>query len=535
MILHTLFLAAFTPFFYALFRCVCLLHRELTSPLRHVSGPRSPSLLFGNFKDVMADFDLPSKWRAQFGRTFRFRGLFSVSELHTSDLKALHHVLNDSIVYRKAPFQRESVRRLLGDGVSAASSLINQRQRMWQLQNPAFGPARIRLLTPIFLEKALKLRDIWAASLVSDSESKRNIDVMDGVRRMTLDVIGEAGFHYQFNALEHKSNELAETFTQLMHSPNAQKYQAVRIAQGMVPILRFLPLPGSHIVARARIVMDSIGGQIVADSKASLLETETGTAHRDLISVLLNANLRKDVPQSQRMKDSEVVAQIPAIFLAGHETSSSAIAWALHELTVHPEMQIKLRDEVLKVSSETPTMDEVNSLHYLECFVRETMRLHAPAVFTTRMAMKDDLLPLSSPYTDRRGNAHESLRIPAGQIIHIPILAVNTDKETWGDDALEFRPERWDDLPEAVSALPGVWANLLTFYAGAHTCIGFRFAIVEVKVLLFTLLRAFEFAPAVPTGGVVPKLAGVLQRPSLLLPDKKGAALPMVVRPYDRN
>ncbi|KAJ6542514.1 hypothetical protein DFH09DRAFT_1322367 [Mycena vulgaris] len=80
-------------------------------------------------------------------------------------------------------------------------------------------------------------------------------------------------------------------------------------------------------------------------------------------------------------------------------------------------------------------MDELNSFPYLEIVVREAMQLSAPLVPTQHMAMEDDALPLWKPYIDIR-------QIPKGQLIHIPILAVNTDTGMRGSDAWEFKPER---------------------------------------------------------------------------------------------
>ncbi|KAJ7270465.1 cytochrome P450 [Mycena rebaudengoi] len=130
------------------------------------------------------------------------------------------------------------------------------------------------------------------------------------------------------------------------------------------------------------------------------------------------------------------------------------------------------------------------------------MRVYCPVTFVVREAMADDVLPLSKLYIDRKGTAHDSLPIAKGQIINVAILAVNTDKEIWGDDVTEFIPTRWEHLPDAVSSILGVWVHQLTFLAGPHNCIGFRFSIAEIMALLFTLIRAFEFEPAYPKGGI---------------------------------
>ncbi|KAJ7447777.1 cytochrome P450 [Mycena galericulata] len=534
MISRILLPLAATFICYALYHVVNILYRELTSPLRHMVGPRNPSFVLGNFKEIADDSQLMSKWRSEFGRTFRFQGLFSISELHTSDLKAINHIVNNSTIYRKAPRTRDIEKRLLGDGISTTELDDHKRQVS---TNQAFGPTQVRILTEVFVDKAVQLRDIWAQQVAQDDSGALSIDVLDGLRRMTLDVIGEAGFHYQFDALDEKGkpNALNQVFTDLLHSPHSQLYAGFRFAQSIIPILKLLPVPGSRIRKRALATMDSIGRQIVSESKAQLKASEAAKTlygRKDLLSVLLKANLSTNLPESQRMSDAEVIAQIPTFFFAGHETTSAAVAWALHALSQNPAAQAKLRAELLILSTQNPTMEELNALPYLENVVRETMRVHSPVVFTQRMAMEDDVLPLSKPYIDKEGKAHDSLPIGKGQMIHIPILAVNTDKETWGEDALEFRPERWEHIPEGVNAVPGVWANLITFFAGPHNC---EFFWRRLKVLLFTLLRAFEFEPGLQKGGIVAKTTGLIQRPTILGDPSKGSSLPLILKAYEHD
>jgi len=94
-------------------------------------------------------------------------------------------------------------------------------------------------------------------------------------------------------------------------------------------------------------------------------------------------------------------------------TQSTGTTWALFALTQSPEVQRKLREELLTVDTDNPTMDQLNSLHYLDMVVRETLRVHAPVPSTMRVAMKDDVLPLSKPFTDGKGNVNEGIRCVA--------------------------------------------------------------------------------------------------------------------------
>ncbi|KAJ6456998.1 cytochrome P450 [Mycena vitilis] len=519
---------AATVLCYGLVYLIRAVYQELTYPLRTVRGPRNPSPIFGNFKEVQSDRQQTKRWREEFGPTFRFKTLFGMNNLYTSDVKALSHMIAHSSIYQKPAFVDRVRRAFLGNGILTAKPEDHKRQA-----SPPFGTAQIRVVTEIFVEKAVELRDVWASELAQQKDTPAPIDVYAWIRRMTLDVIGEAGFNYQFHSMEatEKPNELNHAFTELMHGPNAQRNRMFQLVQALVPILKLVPLPGRNVTDNARNEMFSVAGRIVSESVQSLGGEKSFGDKKDLLSVLLKANLDTNVPANQRLSDNEVVSQIPAFLVAGHETTSSATAWALNALSLHPSIQKKLREELFTLSTENPTMDELNSLPYLESVVREVLRLFAPVTFLDRIAMEDDVLPLSKPYIDTAGNAHDSLLIPKGQIIHMPILAVNTDPEIWGEDAAEFRPERWEKVPAAASGIPSVWANLFTFFAGPNNCIGFKFSLAEFKALLFTLIRAFEFEPALPAGAIGPTSSG-LQAPMVLAEPEKGTSLPLILKAY---
>jgi cytochrome P450 len=199
---------------------------------------------------------------------------------------------------------------------------------------------------------------------------------------------------------------------------------------------------------------------------------------------------------------------------------SNAMSWGLYALSQDQRVQAKLREELYTIDTDNPTMDQLNTLPYLDMVLREILRVHPSVPSIGRMALKDDILPLSKPVIDRQGKVHENIRgvdlrqfhivrwpnmdfvfnnrIKEGQILIVSIVAVNRDKAIWGEDADDFRqvifkcnsfkgdgfyhcyrPERWESIPEASSAIPSVWGNMLTFSGGSHACIGFRFALIE--------------------------------------------------------
>lgn len=125
--------------------------------------------------------------------------------------------------------------------------------------------------------------------------------------------------------------------------------------------------------------------------------------------------------------------------LAGHDTTSTAVVWTLYALSQAPELQHKLRAELSSVPSDTPNMDDLNALPYLEWVVRESLRLYSPIANSFRIATRDTEIPVGKPFTDRYGRQVDRIRIRKDQGIFIPIAAVNRTKEIWGEDAHEFR------------------------------------------------------------------------------------------------
>ncbi|KAJ6481954.1 cytochrome P450 [Mycena sanguinolenta] len=537
-LLHILFMVAAVILCYGLIHILQFLYYEWTYPL--VAGPRNPSWIFGNFKEIGAETDVTKRWQEEFGSMYLFRGLLSSRRLYAADVKALSYIVANDSRYVRLPSTVSFRTRLLGNGVLTAIGDDHKRQR--RILNQAFGAPQIRFLTEIFVEKAVHLRDVWAAEVTKGNSVApgHRVDVTDGLRRMTLDVIGQAGFNYDFHALTDtgRPGEMSEALTNLFHSPNTRRNFMFVELQSLIPALKFLPLPGQKTLAKAHAAMHSIASQIVSDSKRDILaqaEKSFDSSKRDLLSVLLKANMSTSVPAHQRMSDSELISQIPTFVLAGHETTSNSTSWALHSLSLHPATQNKLREELFTLSSENPTMEELNSLPYLECVVRETLRVHGPVAFMDRIATQDDVLPLSRPYIDRAGKSHDTFPIRKGQIIHMSILAFNHDPEIWGPDAGEFRPERWENVPSGAGAIPGMpHPNLFSFFAGQTNCIGYRFSLVEMKALLFTLIRAFEFEPAVPSKSIGYG-ATLVHSPIYLDEPERGSCLPMILKPVSKQ
>jgi cytochrome P450 len=214
---------------------------------------------------------------------------------------------------------------------------------------------------------------------------------------------------------------------------------------------------------------------------------------------------------------------------AGSDTTSLAVTWTLLLLAKHPPIQDRLRAELCSLSRPDNLGDEAVLAHYqelaaapfLDKVCRESMRIVPPVHSSLRVATQDDVLPESK--------GGEGVHILKGTFVHIPIEAMNLDREIWGKDGWAFVPDRWDNLPEAVKSLPGLYANTLTFSAGPRSCIGQRFSLIEMKTFLYVLITNFVFAE---TDEKVVKSNVVLTRPFVKHKFKEGSQCPMIVTPY---
>jgi cytochrome P450 len=193
----------------------------------------------------------------------------------------------------------------------------------------------------------------------------------------------------------------------------------------------------------------------------------------------------------------EIYNHVVTFVVAGHETTSGAIAFALWLLATDQPLQQALRDEINDFPGE-PTYDELNNpdtLPFLDAVCKESLRLFSAGARNEKVAITDDVIPLREPVRGTDGLWIKSIPVKKGQIIHIPSIAINRDEDVWGD-ADTFRPSRWlvgtpyaekYCKPDERGLLPadqmcGGWASTFSFSEGPRTCIGLNLALFEYKV-----------------------------------------------------
>ncbi|KAI0028886.1 cytochrome P450 [Vararia minispora EC-137] len=506
------------------------------SPLNILRGPKSRSWFLGSTAGINDPHRLMEDWVAEYGDTLVVQGLFSTRRLLTVDTTALHHVFSNWQTFVRPEEMQRSFGALFGKGLLFAVGEQHRRQR--RVINSAFGPMQVRAFTEVFVQKANELRDIWLdlASKTARKDGRVKLDAFSWLNKATLDIIGLTGFDHDFDALHAKATEasdLHKAFQATLTDPHAPVSSFLSI----LPIPSFLTQLGTSRRQRdAFQYIREAGHAIVQEKKVAVLAAADGRAleksefQNDLLSLLIKSNLASDLPASMRMSDEEISGQVPTFLVAGHETTSTAVTWTLFALACHAPIQAQLRAELLEFPTDTPTMDELNALPMLDHVLREALRLYAPVSMIDRSVTEDTVIPFGKPFVDKYGVTRTELHIRKGDSVIIPIRMLNRSVEIWGDDAQEFRPERWENLPESAHTLPSVYSNLLTFNAGPHACIGFRFSNAEAKALIFSIIRAFEVELAIQPDDIVRKTA-IVGRPYIEGKLQGGVQLPLLVRP----
>ncbi|KAJ7758644.1 cytochrome P450 [Mycena metata] len=154
---------------------------------------------------------------------------------------------------------------------------------------------------------------------------------------------------------------------------------------------------------------------------------------------------------------------------------------------MQPETQDRLRAELMSFSTTEPSYDDFVSLAlpYLDAVVREALRLHPILSEFLCVALEGDILPLTTPIWTPAGELLDKLPIHKGTVVTVSSYYTNTAKSIWGEDAAEFKPERWldgQDVPAAAKELPG-YHHTMVFSDGPRACLGKGFALTEMKVI----------------------------------------------------
>ncbi|KAF9043393.1 cytochrome P450 [Panaeolus papilionaceus] len=484
----------------------------LKSDVKLIPGPPSESYIKGVFLRIfdVNGWDFHRKMWDTYGPVIRIRGLFGEEMLYTYDPKAMHHILvKDQSVFQQAETMLLGTRVVFGNGLMSTTGHIHSRQR--RCLNPVFSTAHMRQMAPMFYDVAHRLE----RSLMKQVKDRpREIDMAFWMGRTSLELIGQAGFGHSFDDLseDYVEHDYTTALKQLL--PVAFRLSIFRVyflkyalklgsPSFQRTLVDILPVPAFKEMRDIIDTLHHTSLEIYKRKKQALLDgnldvVEQVSNGNDILSILMKHNM--EALEEDKLSDEEIYAQISTFTFAGTDTTSNAVSRILWLLAQHKDAQSRLRAELREAMANSDgdvPHDELVALPYLDAICRETLRLYSPANQLMRQPVEDIVLPLSRPITLTSGRTTSEIFVPKGTKCIVSLIGSNRNTELWGDDAHDWKPERWmGDLKDEVQSakLPGVYSHLMTFSAGGRGCIGFKFSQLEMKVVLATLISRFEFS-----------------------------------------
>ncbi|KAF8517112.1 cytochrome P450 [Gautieria morchelliformis] len=341
-----------------------------------------------------------------------------------------------------------------------------EHARHRKIMNPAFSYSALRLFLPIFHNISEKTVAKWKDAVAQNGGLSTVIDIPSWLARTTLDAIGRAAFDHDFGAIDEKEDELSVCRLVLQALCFAIAFENLwgYMPLWVVSAMPLLPIKRLRRLWRYTKVAHRVANGIVQTQTESYSRgKECG---KDIMSILIRANLSED-PKS-KLSETEVMAQLKTLMITGQETTASTLSWAFYELSRNPGFQSRVREEIKTTRAQAAqsgngelTIADLGSMQCLLSVMKETLRYHPILTILSRVAGREDIIPLSSPQTTKTGEVVTSFPVSKGQRVLISIAAYNRLPSVWCDDADVWRPERFLEGVHAKQQTGlGVIANL---------------------------------------------------------------------------
>ncbi|KAF5004819.1 hypothetical protein FDECE_8696 [Fusarium decemcellulare] len=473
-------------FFASWFMYWTVVYPTYLTPFGHLPTPPTRTILTGNENGLFTEhaWDVArrvSKTVPNDG-LIRYYVAMSNERILVTSTRGLSDVLSHhSNDFGKSNLSKFAIQRFTGNGLGFLEGNDHKIQRKNLM--PAFTKKHVKDLTPVFWAKAVEmLRGIETEiSHTQDSYEPGTgiVKLHDWGTRATLDIIGTAGFGYEFGTLSNPDNEIGQQYRKMFLEPSTA-FNWLELLGNYIDfrLLLTLPVKKNLELTAGSNFMRNIAKKVIRERREKLLHTPlsqsgpTEETKKDIITTALASNC---------FSEDQLVDHIMTFLVAGHESTATAFEWTLYELGRRPEMQQRVRDEVRE---HLPSPDvqvgavAIESLPYLKAVCSEVLRYHPFVPFATRIAQKDTYV--------------QDQFIPKGTIVAYAAHISNHDADLWGPDADVFDPERWMAPGRENSGGAGSNFAMLTFSAGPKSCIGEVWTRAELACLVAVMVGAFE-------------------------------------------
>ncbi|XP_053607640.1 probable cytochrome P450 9f2 isoform X2 [Plodia interpunctella] len=394
----------------------------------------------------------------------------------------------DHFVDHKAFFSEDS-EPLFG------GSLIQMKGEKWRdmrtTLSPAFTASKMRLMINFMFETSNNVID----ELKDRVSKQEDIHVDDLIRRYTNDVIASAGFGLQVNSVKEKDNEFFLMGRDLFVFSFYQRvlFFLYTLIPWIFKVLDIKLFPEKTMNFFKNIVRSTIEHrtthnvyrpdmiQLLMEASNDELKTKD-TDGNGSVGFATTEEAFKPKGNARKWTEEELIGQVFIFFIAGFESSAGALTTTIHELALNPEVEEKLYQECkqFRDSGNSLTYDNVAQLKYLDCVINENMRKWAAAIIMDRTCTKAYELP-----PPREGA--KPVKLKPGDVIYNMVNSIHMDEKYFPNPEV-FDPERFsDENKHKIKPF-----TFMPFGMGPRNCIASRFALLELKVLLYNLVVNFK-------------------------------------------
>ncbi|KAK4873607.1 hypothetical protein RN001_012967 [Aquatica leii] len=393
-----------------------------------------------------------------------------------------------------------------GDPLFARNILFMKGGEKWQrlrsLLSPTFTSSKLKLMYPLMFKCAQQFLEHY-----EQNDNVTELEMKETISKYTNDVIASVAFGVECNSFANPN----DTFYLM-----GKKILSISFVKVII-LLMYSFSPFIMKLVKLRIIPEDVCNffrSIVQDTIK--FREENGVVRQDMLHLLNEARKGRmkydeqenhsdlgfavaqesEIGRKQKFKysdisDDDLIAQAIVFFLAGFDTSSTALSFCIYELAVNPDVQEKLRNEIDQVLSSNTTdfvsYEDLLSMKYLDMVVTESLRKWPPLVSVDRRSVKPFVIESELP-------GEETIHFPKSTTCIIPVYSIHRDPKYYPNPE-KFDPERFSEKNKHLLTP----SSFLAFGMGPKNCVGSRFALLEVKLLLFALLKKFEIVPVSKT------------------------------------
>lgn len=377
--------------------------------------------------------------------------------------------------FPKGPYIYDYLYDFFGDGIIADGEL-------WAYQRKtAMNLFTTRTLRENMSEIINKYTVTLDEVLSKTADSEKEIDVCRLLHQFAMEAFTEIAFGLQLgNIGSEESHPFEAAFDDAQHIVMSRMQKPTFWWK----LMRFLSIGSEGHLKKCMKIVDGtvldIINKTIDNARRNDQQGEYSSNKKDVISIFLESENSKDILNPKLLRDIAMT-----LIIAGRDTSSEGMSWMLFCLSQHPDVEDRIRDEIREQLGDSIDVhrqirvEELQKLTYLEAAIRETLRLLPPVSFNLRYASED--LTLS-----------DGTFVPQGAYVTIAAYTTARRTDVWGEDAAEFKPERWIDPsnPNKLIAVSSFKFN--AFLAGPRQCIGMNFAMMQMKTVLVKMLSKFH-------------------------------------------